>query len=83
MLQQLQVITGNEKAPDPKFIRGKPEHYIINKIIDKRINKNKEEYKVSWKGYTDSKDDSWIPSSELDRTEDLRQLKKAFNQSHR
>jgi hypothetical protein len=80
--QQLNPVKGNETAPDPKYIRGTPQHYIISGIIEKRTKNRKEEYKVTWKGFPIS-DASWISGDQLDRTEDLKQLKKKFNSSQR
>jgi hypothetical protein len=77
--QQLQVIKGDEKPPDPKYIRGNPQHYIINKIVDKRKRNGKEEYLVKWKSFSDS-NNTWISTNEFDRTEDLRQMRREFNQ---
>jgi len=75
---QLQVVDKDIKEGNPKFIRGKPEHYLISKILDKRKKNNKIEYLVKWKGY-DIKDASWIPNSELSRTKELKDMRKEFN----
>jgi hypothetical protein len=71
---QLQVVSGNEEEPDPKFIRGNPEHYIVSKILDKRKLKNKVQYKVKWKGYPES-EATWINREELDRTKELKEMR--------
>ncbi len=73
---QLQVVTGNEEEPDIKFNRGESDTYIISKILDKKIENKKTFYKIKWKGQTIP---SWEPSNILDRTEDLRQMRKEFN----
>lgn len=75
---QLQVITGKEEEPDPKYIRGKPDTFIVSKILDKKIEKGKTYYLVKWKGFAD-KHNTWEPSNMFDRTEDLKKLKKEFN----
>lgn len=38
--------------------------YIVEKIIDKRIRKNKAEYLLRWKGF-DETHDEWIPEDQL------------------
>jgi len=75
---QLQVITGKEEEPDPKYIRGKSDTFIVSKILDKKIEKGRTYYFVKWKGFTD-KYNTWEPSNMFDRTEDLKKLKKKFN----
>jgi hypothetical protein len=80
--QQLSPVKGNEKPPDPKYIRGTPEHYIISGIVDKRKRNNKDEYKVSWKGFTNPNDNTWILGDQLNRTADLREMKREFNREH-
>ena len=80
--QQLSIVKGNERAPDPKYIRGNPEHYIIGQIVDKRRRNNKDEYKVSWKGFTNPNDDTWISGDQLNRTADLKAMKRDFNREH-
>lgn len=75
---QLQIVSDNIIPPDNKYIREKSEFHIINKIIDKKKIKNKIYYLINWRGY-DNNNNSWIPSSELDRTRDLKEMKKEFN----
>ena len=75
---QLQVITGKEKEPSAKFLRGNPGFYIIKEILDKRTKNRKVEYLVRWKGYT-KKDATWVSSSEFDRTKELKEMRKNFN----
>lgn len=74
--QQLQIISDKEIPPDNKYIRGKPDTFMIESIKDKRKIGNKTEYKIKWKGF---KEMSWISSTELDRTKHLKQMKKTFN----
>jgi hypothetical protein len=75
---QLQVVDDNEKEPDPKFNRGNSEHNIISEILEKRTVNRKIEYKVRWKGYKEN-EASWISSKEFDRTNDLKEMRKNFN----
>ena len=79
--QQLNIVPKNEQPPNIKYIRGKPDHYIINDIVDKKKIGNKYQYKVNWKGYPHS-EDSFIDESQLNRTEDLKQMKNEFNLNH-
>lgn len=79
--QQLNVVPKDEKPPKIKYIRGNPEYYIINTIVDKKKVGKKYQYKVNWKGY-DNSYDSWIDESELNRTNDLKQMKNEFNLNH-
>lgn len=79
--QQLNIVPKDEKPPNIKYIRGNPEHYIINAIVDRKKIKKGFEYKINWKGYPHS-EDSWISEDQLNRTEDLKQMKNDFNLSH-
>lgn len=74
--QQIQIIGNKEMPPNNKFIRGKTDTYIIENIINKRKKNNKVEYLIKWKGFDEK---TYISSKELDRTKDLREMKKEFN----
>jgi hypothetical protein len=78
---QLQPVSKKLIEPDAKYIRGEPEHYIISKILDKRIVNRKTEYLVKWKGFTLNQA-TWISAKELDRTKDLKQMKRDFNEEN-
>ena len=78
---QLSIVKDNEEEPNAKYIRGNPEHYIISKIVNRKVENKKVFYFVKWKGY-DDKDNSWVPSSELDRTKTLKEMKKEYNKLH-
>ena len=71
----------NEEEPDAKFIRGTPEHYKVAEILDKRIINRKTEYKIRWYGF---KEDSstWEPAKMLDRTNDLKEMKRKYNEDN-
>ena len=76
--QQLSVITGNQKPPNIKYVRTDSEYHIIDSIVDKkRGDNNKDLYKVHWKGKS-IQNDSWIAGTELNRTKELRQMKRDF-----
>lgn len=79
---QLSVVEENEKEPDSKYIRGKPEHYIISKIVDKKIENRKILYLVKWKGFDNTKN-TWEPSTTFDRTQDLKDMRKQFNKNYK
>jgi len=74
---QLQPISKELIEPDAKFIRGNPEHYLISKILDKRVVNKRTEFKVKWKGFPENQA-TWISSEELDRTKELKQMKSKF-----
>ena len=76
--QQLQVITDKEIPPDPKYLRGKPDTFIIENIVDKRKVGMKTQYKVKWRSF-DNSHNSWVDSKEFDRTKVLQQMKKDYN----
>lgn len=75
---QLAIVKKNEKEPDPRFNRGNSDFGIIAEILDKKIENRKTFYKVRWKGYK-ATDATWEPANILDRTEDLKQMKRDFN----
>ncbi len=78
---QLQKITGKEEEPDPKFNRGNTDTYIISKILDKKVENRKTYYLVKWRGYKDT-DNTWEPASTFDRTEDLKKMKRDYNNNN-
>jgi len=52
---QLHVVPKNEQAPDPKkVLRGKPDTYVVKKILDTKKEKGRIYYKILWKGYPES-----------------------------
>jgi hypothetical protein len=62
--KQLQVVPDDEEAPPPSVIRGKPETYVAEKILDKKKEKNRIYYLVKWKGYPKSQA-TWEPNARL------------------
>ena len=78
---QLQVVSGREKEPDVKFNRGNSEFGIIAEILDKRIVNRKTEYKVRFKGEQMNRA-TWISPKELNRTNDLKEMKRKFNENY-
>lgn len=78
---QLQKVSKKDEEPDARFIRGTPEFYIIAEILDKRINNRKTEYKVRWRGYKEN-EATWISAKELDRSKDLKDMKRKFNENN-
>lgn len=62
---QLLPVKANEKQPDSSKIRPqKGNKYIVDKIIDKKKEKNKIFYLIKWKGYNDSHN-TWEPKTNL------------------
>ena len=60
---QLQVVDENEQEPPSTVIRGKPNQYIIKKILDKKKEKGRIYYKVQWRGFNGTTDATWEPIS--------------------
>jgi hypothetical protein len=58
---QLQVVDDDEKPPSKELIRGKPEKFIVSKILKKKKKNNKTHYLVKWK----TGDETWEPKSNL------------------
>lgn len=75
---QLQPVAKNVKYPDKKFIRGETEYHIIHKILDKQIVNRKTQYLVQWRGFGED-EATWINANELNRTKDLKEMKREFN----
>ncbi len=61
----------------PIFVDDESEEFEVEKILQKRIFKNKVEYLVKWKGY-DVYDSTWEPLSNLTNCQSLlKQFEKA------
>ena len=73
---QLAKVRRNEQEPEAKFIRGTPEVHIITGILDKEIRDRKTYYLIKYKGYAEG---TWEPANILNRTNDLRAMRKAYN----
>ena len=59
---QLQVIPENEESPPSHLVRGEPETYVVEKLVDKKKEKNRIYYLVKWKSY---KKKTWEPRTTL------------------
>ena len=72
---QLQVVSKNEKQPSQK----NQKVFIVEKIVDKRKNKNKIEYLVKWKSYPSSKN-TWELKTSLikDIPNDIKEFEKSL-----
>ena len=72
--QQLQIVGNDEEDVPATIAQNKSGEFAIKKLIDKRTNGNKTEYKIWWKGYP--KDEAtWqfkskIPSAFVERYEE-------------
>ena len=75
---QLQKVSGKEAEPDSRFIRGNPDTFIISKILNKKVENRKTYYLTKWKGFKED-EATWEPSSTFNRTKDLQQIRKKFN----
>lgn len=78
---QLSQVRKNEKEPDPKYNRGDNEFQIIAEILDKKIENKKTYYKCRWKGEKPNQA-TWEPAKTLDRTNDLKQMKREYNEEN-
>jgi hypothetical protein len=61
---QLQIIPPDEQYPDKKVIRGTPDTYVIEKLIDRRKHKGRIQFLVKWAGHP-ADDNSWEPRTEI------------------
>ena len=52
--KQLQLVPDNENPPSDSVIRGKPERYIPEKILQQRTRKGQLQYLVKWERYPES-----------------------------
>jgi Chromo (CHRromatin Organisation MOdifier) domain len=64
---ELQVVPDNENPPPPSIIRGKPEHYIAEKIIKRRTRKGKVQCLVKWRGFPEE-EATWEPIENLPKS---------------
>lgn len=62
---QLQVVPENEKLPPKKVIRGKPDMFKVEKILDKKKMKGRWYYLVKWVGFDDPEDNTWELATKL------------------
>ena len=63
--QRLQVISG-EELPPTKILKKKQTTFIVDKIVGKKIVRDKVYYKIRWKGYKES-DDTYEPPQHLNK----------------
>lgn len=54
--------------------RGKP-HYVVEKILSKRLNKGTPEYEVQWKGLPVDISNTWEPAKHLEAEDGQNALK--------
>lgn len=78
---QLSKVRNNEEEPKAQYIRGNPEHYIVSKILNKKVENRKTYYLTKFKGYTDAQA-TWEKSSIFNRTKDLQKMRRKYNDEH-
>ena len=77
--QLLPVNEDDMKAPlATDVMEGTPTQYVVEKIIDKKKEKNKVYYRVVWKGYPLAKDYTWELKSHLERNPLLKEMIQKF-----
>ncbi|GBC08665.1 hypothetical protein RclHR1_00830016 [Rhizophagus clarus] len=76
LLLELQVIPINKKPPPDSVIRGQPERYVPEKILNHRTRKDQLQYLVKWKRYPEDKS-TWEPADRLQ--EDVPNLVHIYN----
>ena len=62
--KELQVVPEHENSPPISVIRGKPSHYLAEKILGLRIRKGQLQYLVKWKHYPES-EATWEPADRI------------------
>jgi len=78
---QLSKVRSNEEEPKAQYIRGNPEHYIVSKILNKKVENRKTYYLTKFKGYTDAQA-TWEEASIFNRTKDLQKMRRKYNDEH-
>ncbi|GBC22047.2 kinase-like domain-containing protein [Rhizophagus irregularis DAOM 181602=DAOM 197198] len=53
-MEELQVVPTNEKPAPDSVIRGQPERYVPERILQHRIRKCQHQYLVTWECYPDT-----------------------------
>ncbi|EXX67169.1 hypothetical protein RirG_116870 [Rhizophagus irregularis DAOM 197198w] len=53
-VKELQVVPTNEKPAPDSVIRGQPERYVPERILQHRIRKCQHQYLVTWECYPDT-----------------------------
>ncbi|GET50462.1 DDE-type integrase/transposase/recombinase [Rhizophagus irregularis DAOM 181602=DAOM 197198] len=73
--KELQVVPINEKPPPDSVIRGQPERFVPEQILQHRIRKGQDQYLVKWERYPDT-EATWEPADRL--KEDVPDLIRKF-----
>ncbi|EXX53237.1 hypothetical protein RirG_245860 [Rhizophagus irregularis DAOM 197198w] len=63
--KELQVVPINEKLPPDSVIRGQPERFVPEQILQRRIRKGQDQYLVKWEHYPDT-EATWEPADWLE-----------------
>lgn len=77
--KQLQVVPEGEEAPSPSVIRGTPSNYRVEKLLEKKKEKNRIYFLVKWRGFPESQA-TWELRTELN--ESVPELVKEFENNN-